>query len=410
MTIRISYRTPNDPQVRGLAIWAADSNDTIAAAAFLGPFYGPADAIYSADDTTLPGGFTRYYWARTVGPFGVLSDFSAGVFATHPYVADADFTGGTLPGSVTLTRAAGGAHYYDSGPDLTAAGANVARFDHDPATGAALGLLIESASTNQVANPRAEGYVAGSPGTLPTGWFVGTPSLTQTVVGGGTEDGHPYVDLRYAGTAVGTGGIGVLWTVASASAAAVSGETWVGSGAARIVAGTSAGITGATIRVEEISAANAALASSGSAISLAAASLGASRASHARILNQASTAKVRSSLLLANTNGAAIDITLRIAIPQTEKASAATSPILPPAASPAAQARAADAVSLAVANGTYDILTQDTAGGAFALAQVVSGGAYTITPRSGQRHVRRVRFWPAGQLTSGQRAALSVAA
>ena len=51
------------------------------------------------------------------------------------------------------------------------------------------------------------GTVAGSPGTVPTGWAVSKDStLTQTVVGTGVDSatGQTYIDIRFSGTANGT--------------------------------------------------------------------------------------------------------------------------------------------------------------------------------------------------------------
>lgn len=52
-------------------------------------------------------------------------------------------------GLVSFTRASA-ASYVDSGGSLISAAADQPRFDHDPATGAPLGLLIEPASTNLI--------------------------------------------------------------------------------------------------------------------------------------------------------------------------------------------------------------------------------------------------------------------
>ncbi len=66
---------------------------------------------------------------------------------------DCDFTRGdlntgTILGpSITFTRASSGT-YFDNQKVLQTAGSNVARFGHDPATGAPLGLLIEEARAN----------------------------------------------------------------------------------------------------------------------------------------------------------------------------------------------------------------------------------------------------------------------
>jgi hypothetical protein len=57
------------------------------------------------------------------------------------------------------------------------------------------------AMPNSIRNPNATGAVAGTPGTAPTFWGpVGQSSLQTAIVGSGTEDGHPYVDVRWYGT------------------------------------------------------------------------------------------------------------------------------------------------------------------------------------------------------------------
>ncbi len=59
-----------------------------------------------------------------------------------------DFTGGSLDPRVVLTRSANTATYINSSGYVTTAVANEARFDYDPTTLAAKGLLIEGAATN----------------------------------------------------------------------------------------------------------------------------------------------------------------------------------------------------------------------------------------------------------------------
>lgn len=62
---------------------------------------------------------------------------------------DYNFTTGSLPSGVTLTRASSGTYFNSSGA-LSTASSDAARFDHDPISHAALGILIEPQSTNYI--------------------------------------------------------------------------------------------------------------------------------------------------------------------------------------------------------------------------------------------------------------------
>ena len=72
-----------------------------------------------------------------------------------------------------------------------------------PWPAAALIAGIGGAPLNYLPNPRCQGAVPGTPGTLPTNWgnFAVGAGITQTVVGTGIEAGSglPYVDIRYSG-------------------------------------------------------------------------------------------------------------------------------------------------------------------------------------------------------------------
>jgi len=65
-------------------------------------------------------------------------------------VLSLDFTAGTLPSAASFSRSST-ASYTNSGGVLVTAAANAPRFDYDPISGAAKGLLIEPQSTNMAA-------------------------------------------------------------------------------------------------------------------------------------------------------------------------------------------------------------------------------------------------------------------
>lgn len=95
-------------------------------------------------------------------------------------------------------------------------------------------LNLEPQRTNSIRNSSMVGAVAGSPGTLPTNWsqLFGT-GLTRTVVGAGTENGLPYVDVRFNGTVTTTST--AIVTEASSAIAASNGQVWSNSAYVKVV-------------------------------------------------------------------------------------------------------------------------------------------------------------------------------
>jgi hypothetical protein len=91
------------------------------------------------------------------------------------------------------------------------------------------------------------GAVAGSPGTLPTNWANVNAGLTRTFVGVGTENGLPYVDVRFNGTASATNLS--LRFEGNTQVAASNGQTWTNATYIKRVAGdVLTGVLGFSLR------------------------------------------------------------------------------------------------------------------------------------------------------------------
>jgi hypothetical protein len=251
-----------------------------------------------------------------------------------------DFLSGSLDSRITFTRAST-ATFFNSSGTLTSASNDVARFDYNPATLAPLGLLIEESRTNSIRNNTMQGAVAGTPGTLPTNWSVsGLGTLTREIVGTGTSNGITYVDIRFSGT-TSTTQLTVRFEVSNTIAAA-NGQTWAFSAWTAVVAGSLTNITG--------NGSNANLFDSGAVfvggvnfaipINISGAL---TRVSAAATIATATTAFIQPQIYLTFSSGVAIDITLRIGLPQLELGAFATS-VIPTTTT--ALTRAADVASV----------------------------------------------------------------
>lgn len=133
--------------------------------------------------------------------------------------------------------------YVDADRTWKTAPAGVPRYHHDFLTGQYIGMLHEGRDvTNFIPNSIAAGAVVGTPGTFPTNWTVSTAGgCAVSVVGTGTEQGVPYVDLRVAGTPTTTDltlNVGFYGTGQSFFAPVVVGMSMTMSLFAKFVAGT----------------------------------------------------------------------------------------------------------------------------------------------------------------------------
>jgi hypothetical protein len=266
-------------------------------------------------------------------------------FADNKSLVDA-VTGASL---VTFTRASSGT-FVNSAGVLQTATTNEPRFDHNPTTGESLGLLVEEARTNSIRNNTMVGAVAGTPGTLPTNWPA--PSLrgvTQTLAVS-TVSGVTCLDFQLSGTPTSTGNINIALCEPTNSIAASSGQTWTGSTYVVLSAGSLTNIDTVSLYIREGSVTNTFLTSSSVDYVPAAGALLSTRWTNTRTLTNALTAFVNQGITLGVTTGQAIDITLRIGLPQLELGAFATSVIPTTTATVTRSASLADLISSAIAN------------------------------------------------------------
>jgi len=228
---------------------------------------------------------------------------------------------------ITFTRAST-ATYFDSAGVLQTAAINAPRFDYNPSTLAARGFLIEEARTNSIRNNTMVGAAAGTPGTLPTNWFSATSSngLTRQIVGVGSENGINYIDVRYSGT-TSAANLTAVYPATAAEVAALSGQTWTGSFYVSLVGGSTANTIFTVVGIDELNSGGTFLAGSNTAFTLTSGGLTGKRYTHTRALNNASTAFIRPYVFFTYNSGVAIDITLRIGLPQLELGAFETSVI-----------------------------------------------------------------------------------
>lgn len=243
---------------------------------------------------------------------------------------------------ITFTRASS-ATYFDATGTLQSAAIDAPRFDYDPSTLAALGLLIEESRTNSIRNNTMVGAVAGTPGTAPTNWAVvagGIGTLTQQVIGTGTSAGITYIDIRLSGT-TSTNSVGYSFE-SSTQIVAAQNQVWTSTFWAALQGGSLTNINTVENRVIERDATGANL---GSTVTDFKSSFTSSlaRVTTTRTLASASAARVTNDIVISFSSGVAIDITLRIGLPQMEQGAFATS-VIP--TSTVAVTRAADVASV----------------------------------------------------------------
>lgn len=224
--------------------------------------------------------------------------------------------------------------------------ADTARF-----AGAAGALLFEGQRGNSTPNPRAEGSVAGSPGTPPTGWTMNlattTNGLTRNIIGVQTIAGAQCLVVEVSGIA--TAGTSFdIGTAATNAITAAVGEVWSLGCLAAVISGSTSGVIFRNAAVEFTAGGTALATQLGATRGMSATP---TRCVDAFTLGNAAVERVQHRWRLTISSGTDLTVPLRIAVgwPQAERAPFASSPVLPLAGSPAAVTRGADQMTAALA-------------------------------------------------------------
>jgi hypothetical protein len=285
--------------------------------------------------------------------------------------------------------------------------ADVARF-----MGIARRLLIGGQSTNGIRNPRLEGGSAGAPGTLPTNVArTGGTDVTQTLAFSAAQ-GLACMDVGLAGTTGSTDS--VYFFEAPNIIPAAPGGIFTVSMLLALTAGDLTNISSIQLRWTWVDATPANLTTFVGPDIKAALTSGLLRFTATTAAAPALTAWVRPSIIVSYSSGVAINATLRMAAPQVEAASFASTPILPAVGTPAASTRGADLVSAPLsslgigANGACTLLwsgmiPQNAGAATQTILQVDSGSAnrYILRNQGASIVLLRVTAGVSGLVTVG---------
>jgi hypothetical protein len=294
-----------------------------------------------------------------------------------------------------LTYTGGNGTFVGSDGFIQRATTNVPRFDHNPLSRQSLGLLSEVERTNSIRNNTGVGAVVGTPGTLPTNWAGATAGLTRSIVGRGIENGIQYVDIQFVGTPSGAVAT-VAFELQEQSAIATQGQTWNLSQFVSIASGSINNIQAIRLTSVESNLAGTSNITTAAILEIMGALTSTLQRFNAlRDVTSSSTERINNRLSLLLTVGAAIDITIRIGLPQLELGATASTPI--PTTS-AAVTRTADSAVIdgtGVITGTYTMVEKPAG------CAVVSGTNINLQPGF---TAERVMVFPAaldaGQITA----------
>lgn len=182
--------------------------------------------------------------------------------------------------------------------------------------------LIGGERRNLIKNSRLYGAVDGSAGTLPTNFTTTLVGLTRTISNAGTHvNGLPIFDIRFNGTTSGTAI--VLGFSSTTQIPTVLGQTYTLSMYLALIAGAFTNITAVTLRIREHSSTGVNITNNATTVTNPTSTL--TRVSSTSSIANATAFYVAPSLTFVCNNASAVDFTIRVAGPQLEIGSVATS-------------------------------------------------------------------------------------
>lgn len=216
-----------------------------------------------------------------------------------------------------------------------------------------IGLSISKAGINGIRNSAMAGAAPGMPGVLPTHWIFGggLAGATYRIVGMGNVQGLPYLDIRIAGMTTAASGVAIRFDTHGIFAAK-QGDDVNFSCHIALVDGTMAGFNIVRTCIVEHRADTSTAHTHYPASIRDALGPGMERFSVSRRLAHAETASARADLEMTFGSGQALDMTLRIAVPQLEYGTAASAPI---PTSGTVATRDADTLTLHLPAGPHDL-------------------------------------------------------
>lgn len=225
-------------------------------------------------------------------------------------------------GDVPFTRASP-KWVYDRTGALVEVPANTVGVTYDPADlSKAPWALIEPEATNRTRNNTMQGVAAGFPGALPTTWgdaIIG--GLSRQIVGVTSEAGIDCIDVRIFGTISGAASPEYTVLFGSGTATATgAGEKWVSSVFVRISAGTLNGVTAAEHFILGFNSSGGLSEARSKYFTPSEAPLNENRNVFEHTVAVASTVTIVNRIdLNFGAVGTAVDVTMRIGLPQFER-------------------------------------------------------------------------------------------